>query len=244
MDELPPKTVKAQLVRLDDSLKQIERTQVAGIQRAPGSLPVLEAFQMFLEHERQKARRKMLAVTALAVISILIATLSGFFLVRSQMQDTSSDLQHISSRTDALAAAMAEAERRGAEELQVLESRFLDESRRIIEQYSALLVEQQNAEKGGPEQHAAQLETIEERLNRLEAENDHLKSQFTMIDTAVPRTEQTFPPSDAPERTGVVNIPVTRTAMADPVPELILTLIPDGQQHGIRWMLPLHFTQE
>ena len=50
-NESPPKMVKAQLVRLDDSLKQIERRQVAGIQRAPGSLPVLEAFQTFLENE-------------------------------------------------------------------------------------------------------------------------------------------------------------------------------------------------
>ncbi len=246
MDELPPKAVKAQLVRLDDSLKQIERTQVAGIQRAPGSLPVLEAFQLFLENERRKAQRKMLAISALAVLSILIATASGVFFLRSQMQDTASDLQRISSRTDALADALAEAERRGTEELQVLESRFRDESRRIVEQYSALLDEQQGAGKEDPDQMGAQLETIEERLTRLEAENEHWKSQFSARDPMARPAEQPLQETVvAANHTGsIANVPVTRTEMAGTGSQLILTLIPDGQQQGIRWMLPLRFTQE
>jgi hypothetical protein len=90
-DDLPPKMVKAQLVRLDDSLKQIERRQVAGIQRAPGSLPVLEAFQVFLENEQRKARRRMLMVMTIAFLIIVGAATAGYLLVKSRLDKATAD---------------------------------------------------------------------------------------------------------------------------------------------------------
>ena len=58
MSDLPPKALKSPLVHLDHNRKEIETSQFAGIQRAPGSLPVIEAFQGFLDKERKIARRR------------------------------------------------------------------------------------------------------------------------------------------------------------------------------------------
>ena len=85
-EDLPPKTVKAQLVRLDDNLKRIERTQFAGIQRAPGSLPVLEAFQLVLENERRIAQRRLGIVTAIALLAILLSVVASGLYIRSTLR--------------------------------------------------------------------------------------------------------------------------------------------------------------
>jgi len=172
--------VKAQLVRLDDSLKQIERRQVAGIQRAPGSLPVLEAFQTFLENEQRKARRRMLAITAFALVLLCTATGGGYLLVRQQLQKAQADFRTVDSRTDSIAQTVDALKRSQDADIQALEDRFREESNQIVAQYSSLQQEQQ-----------ATLETLrnnnlaplEERLVILESQNAELMAQLEALQT-------------------------------------------------------------
>ncbi len=262
MNDLPPKTVKAQLVRLDDHLKQIERSQVAGIQRAPGSLPVLEAFQQFLETERRKAQQRMLAVSAIALLMIVATAIGGLILVRAQMRGTAADLQQVSSRTDELAVTLAGIEQRGSDDMDALETRFREESRRIVEHYSTLLEEQQAALKGALGAPGTTLETIAERLGRLEAENERLNARWA---DGTPATVAILPPPmDTGEPATAVPLPMTaadepgaaagvepRLATGTGVPiviehpsALLMTIIPGGQERGIRWMLPRRLIRE
>ena len=67
----PPKKLKSEIVHLNQSLHHIERQQHAGIQRAPDSLPVLEAFQEYLARERQRANRRLAAMVALFAFILL-----------------------------------------------------------------------------------------------------------------------------------------------------------------------------
>lgn len=69
MTDIPPKLVRRQLFDLDQRPR-------FGLSGAPRSLPVLEAFQQFLEGERQKARRRMI-VLASAFSLLILALITG-----------------------------------------------------------------------------------------------------------------------------------------------------------------------
>jgi hypothetical protein len=265
-EQLPPKMVKAQLVRLDDNLKQIERRQVAGIQRAPGSLPVLEAFQAFLENEQRKARRRMLAVTAFAALLLCAVAGGGFVLVQQQLRRAAVDVAAVGTRTDAIAATIENLKRDQDAELLELENRFRDESSQIIAQYSSLQQAQQAlAEKFNSDS----LETLEARLLRLEAENETLQSRLASLTSGPIVTapaEQVSPSAPQDERlpdavdtppgpvttaevsTAAVMASVKQTSPAVTVVEhsqgYLMTIVPEGHSSGIRWMLPRPLTQE
>lgn len=266
-DELPPKMVKAQLVRLDDSLKQIERRQVAGIQRAPGSLPVLEAFQAFLENEQRKARRRMLALTAFAVLLLCAVAGAGFLLVQDQLRQAAANVQDVGKRTDDIAATVDEIKCGQDAELLALENRFREESSQIIAQYTGLQQEQQALAT----RNSSSLETIEERLQRLEKENAAWQEKFAALTSGQaalstpesPVVEVAATPVTAPD---IPSAPATQAAVADSTSTMsvtiaaapdtpavtlvehplmyLMTIVPEGQTSGIRWMLPRQLTQE
>lgn len=267
-EALPPKMVKAQLVRLDDSLKQIERRQVAGIQRAPGSLPVLEAFQAFLENEQRKARRRMLMVTAFAVVLLCVASGAGFMLVRQQLRQAAADFEAVGSRTDAIAETVDTLKRDQDAELLALENRFREESNQIIAQYSSLQQEQQalaDTINNSP------LKTLEARFMRLETENEALQERLVAL-TAGRRQPAGTPAAAAPaegpssttspdddvtplEQAAIPDAMVTdvlaATASANPAVTVVehsqvylMTIVPEGHTSGIRWMLPRQLIPE
>lgn len=271
-DELPPKMIKAQLVRLDDNLKQIERRQVAGIQRAPGSLPVLEAFQTFLENEQRKARRRMLAVALFAVVLLCAAAAGGFLLVRHQLRQAAADFEAVGNRTASIAATVDSLKRDQDAELLALENRFRDESSQIIAQYSSLQQEQQALAEAGTVT-SSSLETLEERLIRLETENAALQERVTAL--AAPTTwperasrapaERPSPPATGPaaaetpvEPAIIAGAPATGRVVTatPPIPAnpavtviehplvYLMTIVPEGHTSGIRWMLPRQITPE
>jgi len=98
MEDAPPKTLKTQLVHLDHNLKVAERTRFPGIQRAPGSLPVLEAFQDFLDKERNKSRKKLLTVTILSIVVMLLLTLGGGVFIYFRMKQSAVNYNALSDR--------------------------------------------------------------------------------------------------------------------------------------------------
>ncbi|HAS82848.1 MAG TPA: hypothetical protein DCS43_09310 [Verrucomicrobia bacterium] len=201
MNDLPPKSVKEQLVRLDDNLKQIERKQVSGIQRAPGSLPVLEAFQAFLEAERRQARRRLMGVTVCSLAVIIVFAGVGTALIYRQTQKQGADLAGIQKRTDGLTSQLTSIEEQHDAELTALAARFSDESRRIVEQYRTLNDEQQATLGNTLTMHQSSVEALKERLSVQETENASLrtllealtaiKEKETPVVTPPPLTEST-----------------------------------------------------
>ncbi len=249
MNDLPPKSVKAQLIRLDDSLKQIERAKVAGIQRAPGSLPVLEAFQGFLENERKIARRRMLMLTVFAVIVLLGAGLVGGIWTHLQIQRAEVEYLRVTRRTDALAAAMEDAQAREMAELTALEEKFGDESRRIVGQHAALLEGQAGLTRQ-VDARASEMKAIREQMNQLALENNSLKARveaLSYVGGTIPAGGES-PPSVKVPPTSL--LPSVAAPASDPVQVvehadvLLLTIMPEGRTDGIRWQLPRQLIQE
>ena len=74
--DIPPKTLKHQLTTLNagNQAYGIYRSGpgTPSLRQGPDSMPVLEAFQAFLEKEREKSRRRMRTLTAIFVAILLL----------------------------------------------------------------------------------------------------------------------------------------------------------------------------
>jgi cell division protein FtsB len=248
MEDLPPKNLKNQLVRLDHNLKQIERSHYAGIQRAPGSLPVLEAFQEFLDNERRKTKKRMVVLMTTFVFILLAVVGSGSALVYWQMRRVDADFSAVSAETDSLATALTEQAETGR---QAREALAAHQAQLAAAQSNAVA---QLAGNGG------RVTTLEGALERISAENAELKADLeramrdwpvvaakveALIDQKTGRdNELILPPQPQatqeavapPER--ALAMPAATAGKASDPSTVMLTIVPPGESHGIRWRLP------
>ena len=243
-EDLPPKTVKAQLVRLDDNLKQIERKQFAGIQRAPGSLPVLEAFQIFLENERKVAQRRLRLVTGFAIGAILAVMLfAGLFIHYA--------LRNVDARTDLLAyttAGMEQSlgtltERQQRTDDRLLQAaRHLAAQRKSIEEQTNRIASQQQSVAAEREEREAELATLRAHMTELIATQETI--QRMLAANTPPRRRAAEPAETRPNTVGPFRRREERNAPSpDAITYEIVTLAPEGRA-GVRWMLPVANAQE
>ncbi len=214
METLPPKTLKNQLVRLDDNLKQIERKQFAGIQRAPGSLPVLEAFQEFLDNERRKARRRMVALTAVFVAIFILAGAGTATAVYLQMKRMRVDYNAVSARTADLESKLAEEQQTTQSSLTAIEARLGEASKTGKDLHDELLA----AHSGVADQvkaDSARMAEMQAVLDRLADENGALKEDLDRVMKDWPSVTRqvaeltTGQPAPKPERGAVKPEPKT-----------------------------------
>jgi len=254
MESLPPKNLRTQLVRLDHNLKQIERGQFAGIQRAPGALPVLEAFQEFLDNERKKARRRMLALTALFVVLVLAAGGAGTALVYWQVNRLALDFDGVSAKTDGLAAAVSAAREASHATLSELESRLGTNTQHLVERQDSLLSAQAAIETRVGEE-GSRIASIQDVLDRLVTENKAIKEDLDRVmkewpsaasqvralatlkaDTRAPNAPQQPTPE---ARVAMPAVPAGSAADTMATMPVALTIVPPGAETGIRWRLPI-----
>jgi len=244
MEDLPPKTVKAQLVRLDDSLKRIERTQFAGIQRAPGSLPVLEAFQIFLEKERRKTQLRLLAVTGLAVITMLLTAVASALYIRHHLGNADERTSALARTTTAieqsvgtLASAQQSADTRIIQAAETLAAH-----QATIQEHARQLAQQQQEAKSRKQESASDLIRIREQMESLLEDQENLRRMLARRSLAAPAHPAT--PTDAipaapaaPATIGPVRSRAEVDAANPRIRHAVVTLNPEGRG-GIRWMLP------
>jgi hypothetical protein len=257
MEDLPPKTLKTQLVHLDHNLKQIERSQFAGIQRAPGSLPVLEAFQEFLDKERQKAKKRLMAVTALFAVMIILAVAAGVAIVALQAKRTAADYSSLIAKTGKIETQIKKAGATSQLLIDDLESRLSSNS----ENQQQLFAAHSNV-VSIVDRESNQIAEMQKIIEKLESENSDLKTNlgniiedwqsvtqriekiyFVQENLVRQKEEEKGKPYACPKtiRRAAVR-PVTPT----PPPKsssIMMTITPKGDSQGIRWRLP-HINQE
>jgi len=242
MSDLPPKTLKTQLVRLDHNLKQIERSHYAGIQRAPGSLPVLEAFQEFLDNERRVARRRLVGLTLFFLLILLMAGGGGVALVTIQMKRMAVDYDNVVAKTDALQSA----ETSTLASLTALESRIEVNDQLLTKQNEERLSTHQDVE-ARMEAERARIAEMESILENLATENTALKTDLDRVMQKWPSVTQQlqelaeFDSKKRPrgKKEKAESVALKRPDEEPPPPQtLSLTIVPPGDSLGMRWRLP------
>ena len=94
-------------------------------------MPILEAFQEFLDNERKKAKRKMIALSLSFILILLIASGAGIAIVTIQMKRMSVDYDTVAEQTNALKASLETARTSTQRELLALVSRIETESKTL-----------------------------------------------------------------------------------------------------------------
>ena len=243
MEDLPPKAVKAQLVRLDDNLKQLERAQFAGIQRAPGSLPVLEAFQLFLEQERKTARRRILAVAGLSLFLILSSLTGAGFYIHYALRQTGYQTEALAGRTTELAQSIEaiHTQQRNVDNILSRTELALAAQQLHLEAQERELKEAQELVHTDLQASRVDIIALREQLESLLADQTTLRqnqeaTRFPQhADVLVQAMPDVGPPTIGPARRRIELPPV---AAPQAVPFTIVTISPEGRPDGIRWILP------
>jgi len=264
MADLPPKTLKTQLVHLDNNLKQIERKRFAGIQRAPGSLPVLEAFQEFLDKESQKAKKRLMQATLLFTAIIIAAVAAGGTFIYLQAKRSAADYSALAAKTGELESAN-KASSASISELEALLNTNTEQQKNLQSAHANITDIVNNDSK--------LIEDLQQTIKNLEEENKSLKADITkfIVDwhtitqkvdsiaatqTTLLAKSQAAPakPANTPEPTADLKQtadPKTTVSPAQPSTELQSTdetsaksasikllIVPKGRESGIRWRLP------
>jgi hypothetical protein len=266
---IPPKNLKQQLAGL--GLEPAQRQQqarpagtagrqpndlpasartpadLAGIESVSAdSLPVLKAFQDFLETERKHARRQVAAVTAFFLILFLIVAGAGAFFgyVYFGRMD-----QQIASLQGELDRAKSSIKKETSEVLSGLLARTDDLSTRIIDGDS--IVQKAASEISQTVSNSlsvklAELEVIRSELRNLEDENRSLRSDLErlasqqlqaasqvtaaasspMMPPSGTATPSRFPPPEPPE-TG------------NPLDPLEMAILAPGSTKTMKWRIPI-----
>jgi len=190
-DQQPPKRLTSQLVHLDHSLKSIERQRYAGIQRAPDSLPVLEAFQSFLDEERRRMQRRLvtmsvvlLLIMGLAGAGAIMATVRLGRRVSEQQLAIEQHRQDIEARAQSLARTVTEAGAQSETALAALAERIeqargaWDDGHTGLEARQAELVGEQAGLDARVSRHEASLSELAGLVASLREDNAALAAQL------------------------------------------------------------------
>ena len=131
-DEMPPRILKQEFEQKDaDAAHAVTTRGDLSPAAAVESLPVLEAFQTFLEEERRQARRRLAAICLAFLVLLVAVSASGVFLGWSYLVDFREDFASVETRlsnfrddSSAVNVAVHEALTEVSKETKALKERF------------------------------------------------------------------------------------------------------------------------
>lgn len=245
--DAPPK-------QLDTEIRRIARTHdgrtvvrspaavTAALPAGADSMPVLSAFNQFLDAERRSARRRMMALSFFFIIILLGISGALFFIGFGLFRQTQADLADLQQDMHAYRQTLSEVspERiRGMLDRQqnAVESSLLsaiENTRLQTVEDSRSLIEQELTER---EREVARLQ---EMLSEIDIENSRRRRETAALRTewqAVMEHLRSAPLSELPgEKTAAAVIPQQRTSPR-PQPHITVPLEVRGQQ--IPFLLPI-----
>ncbi len=250
---VPPKRLKNQLVHLDHNLKAIERQQYAGIQRADDALPVLEAFQRFLDNERARMRRRLVAVTVTLLLLVGIGVAAGLIAIYMLSDAVTREQASNADRVRELAGAVT-ASQTASEAALVRLRDELTRAREALHTDQAVLGASQSNIVASVSAYQASLAAIQKLASGLQADNAKLAVDLAAMTARWPDVSnrvaeleamQLVPQASdvsAPPTPREVPAPVNSRGGAAPSfvagPTVGLAIVPQGQTHPVRWQLP------
>jgi hypothetical protein len=228
------------------------------LRRNADSLPVLAAFQEFLDIERRRTRARMIALTFLFLVILLavggVAGLLGLSYYRkthAQTQAVQAGLQALRSEVDASYSAFG-AISNIASRASVLEQAFDREMTVLTAGQDGLSVQLagMNTNLAGLHSRIARLQNenaqLSHRMEQSAAEWQMMTGQVDRIMALLAQVQQQpAPPAETVDQAPEEASPeVTLSPAPPPRESLVLAIIPKGEVHAVDWRVPLPSTRE
>lgn len=174
MSNIPPKIVKHHV--------ESRLPSFGGIERNSESLPVLEAFQSFLEAERKKTRRRIMAVSVFFLILILVASsaavVAGMLLANRVKKD-------VSGMRDEVGVVRSEA-RKYQQDVEKALATFTAEADKLREEVKKQSASENSELTSQVSAYNEELEKLKTTLQTVENENSVLRGDLTKLQTGFP----------------------------------------------------------
>jgi len=229
--EIPPKV---------DPLSLAMRQEVALEQGNAESMPVLAAFQQFLEAERIRSRNRMITLSVAFGVVLAILLIAGVVVSISVLRPVQREFESLQSE---IGNYQRQSERESGR-VDTMLDRFHEQDRRFQDQ---LLAERQSHAETRTQLSVqekavqADLAHVQKLVNDLQNENLQLKRNLKHVQTDLPELlgEVRDTLRGIGEGTSAATKPAgaaTAPAMSGP---LVLSIIPEGSTRALTWRLPV-----
>jgi uncharacterized protein (DUF3084 family) len=235
--------VQSRLPVPDSANGDVDIPSSGGIVRSPDSLPVLEAFQRFLDVERRKTRKRLLAVAAFSFLLILIAAgaavVAGMLFAGQVKKDVKGIQDEIHTVKDDTQKYRDDVQKAFSEFTAEAE-KFRDEVAREQASSNSELTAQIN-------NYNDELTKLKETFQDLEMENNSLKGELARLSSGFPLlsndvyrvVQDVLRIRQRAETIG----PVAAAARAEkkklPAQDLIIAVTPASTDKTVAWCLPI-----
>ena len=193
------------------------------------SLPVLQAFQQFLDVERKRTRSRMITLTLVfIVVFILVAAISLTVALTYTRQFT----KDFHDMKDQVAVVQQDAQKVNSDTRTAL-TNFETEASKL--QSDMLNISQSTTDiKAQTESYDSALTKLREMVNSLAAQNDSLRTDVARLKNASPNQPQPLYYQSIRE--------TTRQQLAQPdnnSSTLVMPIVPRGKTNAVAWRIPL-----
>ena len=222
---VPPKTVQQQIANKFPSIGD-RRIQGSGLppNQQAGSLPVLQAFQEFLDHERDRTRKRLLLVSLSylgALVLIVAVCMTAGVVVVKRLQ---TDFDNVQKEVEKLKGAAL----KSRADTDTLSLRLSDETTKLRTDLSADDIKTKLLAQFASQE--AKLTTMNSALEQLRKENSKLKDSFVGIESQL-QAAATSQTQSAPN-------PATPPTLAEPH-VLSVLVAPPGQNRLSELRIPI-----
>lgn len=246
---VPPATTAP--VKANTQAVAIKGPSGVQIQKTPDSLPVLEAFQEFLDSEHRRMRNRMIGLSAVFTTIIILLVGGGVFTAVTMLGPIRSDVDTIRS-TMATIEETSDATRQNTESALASMSMMLEQEKQSFASTASEIETKVNDYSGN-------IEHLQGLVNSLQSENSSLKSQLKTIEQEWPHVSYQLAmimkeldnmktrvrkPMETSAGTGeydsgTVAMPASKTMIAAENISAVISFIPSGRNKRVTCLLPI-----
>lgn len=199
--------------------KTLRKRFSAGIERTPASLPVLEAFQEFLDLERRRARNRMLVLAAFFVIVLLSVVASSLFISINFLDQFRENFQSMHKNVN----TFQEAFRKTKNDTDSILERLVGDTTKLR---NHIALEQQTITKTRSKI-TSELNKIVEVIAMLEKENSSLKKDLSRMEAKWLTLSESMETTDTLEPTATGHS------------SIVMSIVPHGGNTATEWHIPI-----
>ena len=243
-DDFDPRNDPNAAVGGGDERALVERDSAA-LEVPEGTLPVLEAFQRFLDEERRRARHRMVMMSCIFAVLIVLLIIAGVAVtmrlvtpVQYSVHSMRNDMSHLARESEYTADRLDEAMKRFRRQDSDLTEALRRERQALADARMTMRRETQDI--------ASNVERMRSTVTRLELENERLRDELRVVKTEAPDPVRAMRPS--PDRSVARREPPVprpssgdaRTAKpADRFATFSMQIRPDGSDGPMSWRMPI-----
>lgn len=229
----------------EDAIRALAHRETSELAIDGEPLPVLEAFQQFLEAERKRSRRRIIILSTAFSTVLLVVVISGIIMGASMLRPLHDNYRKMQSDMDAFNRATS----RSKGKIDDMFERFGKQDRRLVEELARerqSVAETKEKLSNKTKQFEDDVARIHRLMGRLHAQNRELRKSIAEQNELIPAliAEASTPghsvePANAESPVGPLRSASSQVKGQPKRETLRLAIRPDGFESSVAWRIPI-----